>query len=125
MNLSDAPVVVSLTASDVNRAKGFYAEKLGLKEVPTEEGAAMFEAGGGTRIFVYNSGAPKATNTAASFKVDDVLATVNELKGKGITFESYDMGPIKTDENNIAKMGDLEAAWFKDTEGNILCVNNQ
>lgn len=71
-----------------------------------------------------SNGAPKATNTVASFKVDDVLATVNELKGKEVTFESYDMPEIKTDENNIATFGEYKAAWFKDPDGNILALGN-
>lgn len=129
MNLSNAPVTVTLTVSDLERAKAFYTEKLGLTVAPVEVqdpmGGVLLQAGGGTQLYIYNSGAPKATNTVASFKVDDVLASVNELKAKGVTFESYDMPQLKTDENNIAKMGDLEGAWFKDSEGNILAVANQ
>ena len=125
MNLSDAPVLVNLTASDVQRAKAFWTEKIGLKEVSGgDENGVYLEAGQGTKIFIYDSGAPKATNTVASFKVDDVLSTVNELKGKGVAFESYDMPEIKTDENSIAHWEDMQAAWFKDSEGNIICVEN-
>jgi catechol 2,3-dioxygenase-like lactoylglutathione lyase family enzyme len=127
MSLANATAVTTLTASDMDRAKAFWTEKLGLKlasEQP-DPGGAYLEAGNGTNIFIYNSGAPKATNTVVSFKVDDVLATVNELKGKGVQFESYDMGEIKTDENNIATWeGKYHAAWFKDSEGNIICVGN-
>ena len=53
-----------------------------------------------------------------------MLAAVKGLKAKGVKFESYDMGEIKTDADNIARTGDLHASWFKDTEGNILCVAN-
>lgn len=126
MSLANATAVTTLTASDVERAKAFYTDKLGLKlasEQP-DPGGIVLEAGGGTQIFIYNSGAPKATNTVVSFKVDDMLASVNELKGKGVQFESYDMPEMKTDENNIAHWGDMQAAWFKDSEGNIICVGN-
>lgn len=127
MTLGSAPAVTVLTASDVQRAKTFYTEKLGLKVAPINDptGGVYLEAGDETNIYVYNSGAPKATNTVASFKVGNVLSVVNELKQKGVRFESYDMGELKTDQNNMVRMGDFEAAWFKDTEGNILCVSNQ
>ena len=127
MNLSDAPVTATLIVSDINAAKAFYTEKLGLKQVAeiTEDMGLMFEAGAGTKLYVYQSTLPTPQNTVAGFKVDDVLATVNELKAKGVTFEAYDMEPIKTDENNIAQMGNLQAAWFKDPSGNILAVANQ
>jgi predicted enzyme related to lactoylglutathione lyase len=125
MNLANAPVVANMPAVDVDRAKAFYTEKLGLKslEVPVPD-ALMFEAGDGTKLFLYKTAATKAEHTAASFKVDDVEAVVKELKDKGVEFESYDMDPIKTDEDNISRMGELMAAWFKDSEGNILCVAN-
>ena len=129
MSLANATVTVTLTVSDLDRAKAFYSEKLGLTVAPMEvedpSGGVLFQAGNGTQLYIYNSGAPKATNTVASFKVDDVLATVNELKAKGVSFESYDMEQLKTDENNIATFEGLQAAWFKDSEGNILAVANQ
>ncbi|TSC86627.1 MAG: lactoylglutathione lyase family protein [Microgenomates group bacterium Gr01-1014_7] len=127
MNLADAPVTATLIVSNTNAAKAFYSEKLGLKQVAdfSEDMGLMFEAGGGTRLYVYQSSLPIPQNTVASFKVDDVLATVNELKGKGVTFESYDMESIKTDENNIAHWGNLQFAWFKDPSGNIIAVGNQ
>jgi predicted enzyme related to lactoylglutathione lyase len=126
MILSNTPVVACLIANDLEVAKAFYTEKVGLKEVPgPDAGGILLEAGNGTKIFVYKSSAPKPQNTVASFSVPDVLAAVNELKQSGVTFEVYDMDPIKTDENNIAHVGDLQAAWFKDPEGNIIGINNQ
>jgi predicted enzyme related to lactoylglutathione lyase len=127
MNLMNAPVCAVITATDLDGAKAFYSDKLGLTITASEEdptGSFYAGAGEGTKIFVYNSGDPKATNTAASFKVEDVRATVKELKEKGVEFESYDMESLKTDEENVASMGDMEAAWFKDPAGNILCVAN-
>src|SRR6185436_7378627 len=121
----NSPVCACLTVTDLERAKKFYTEKLGLREVPSgDSGGVLLEAGSGTKIFIYNSGAPKATNTVAAFNVEDVLAAVNELKSAGVEFESYDMDQLKTDENNVAHMGALEAAWFKDTEGNIIGISN-
>jgi predicted enzyme related to lactoylglutathione lyase len=126
LSLSNASAVTTLTASDVERAKAFWTEKLGLEAETTEDpgGGIYLKAGNGTKIFIYNSGEPKATNTVVSFKVDDVLGMVKSLKEKGVEFESYDMDPIKTDDDNISRMGEMEAAWFKDSEGNIVCVSN-
>ena len=128
MSLANAIVSACLTVTDLEKAKAFYTEKLGLTEssdtVDDPMGGMLFDAGGGTSLYIYKGGAPKATNTVAGFKVDDVLATVNELKGKGVEFESYDMAELKTDENNIATSGKLQAAWFKDPDGNILAVEN-
>lgn len=128
MSLANAVVTATLTVTDLEKAKAFYTEKLGL--TPSSEvvddpmGGALFNASGGTTLYIYQGGVPKATNTVAGFKVEDVMATVNELKAKGVEFESYDMPEIKTDENNIATFGSLQTAWFKDPDGNILAVEN-
>lgn len=122
--LGSAPVVANVPVVDLERAKSFYTDSLGLKVAMTVPDGIVFEAGQGTRIFLYQRGATKADHTVASFKVDDVAGTVVGLKAKGVAFESYDMGELKTDANNIAHIGPLQAAWFKNTEGNILCVAN-
>ncbi len=128
MSLANAVVSATLTVTDLEKAKAFYTEKLGLTPshdtVDDPMGGMLFDAGSGTSLYIYQGGAPKATNTVAGFKVQDVLATVNELKAKGVEFESYDMPQLKTDENNIATFGKLQAAWFKDPDGNILAVEN-
>ena len=124
--LGSAPVVANIPVVDMQRARDFYTQTLGLKEQPAAEpGAVFMDAGEGTRLFLYQRGEPtKAEHTAVSFKVGDVPGTVKGLKAKGVAFESYDMGEIKTDADNITRLGDLMAAWFKDPEGNILCVAN-
>jgi hypothetical protein len=81
-----------------------------------------FAAGGGTEVFVYKSaGAGTSQATYASFEIEDVEAEVEELRGKGVQFEEYDMPGLKT-VNGIATMANEKAAWFKDSEGNILAV---
>jgi catechol 2,3-dioxygenase-like lactoylglutathione lyase family enzyme len=122
--LGSAPVVTNVPVVDLQRAKAFYTEKLGLKEAMSAPDGIFLDAGQGTKLFLYQRAATKADHTVASFKVDDVLSVVTALKAKGVTFESYDMGEIKTGADNIARVGDLQASWFKDTEGNILCVAN-
>ncbi len=126
--LTNAPVHPTLPAIDLDRARKFYEEKLGLKVVrvyPDPAPGVRFKAGKGTQLSIYKRAATKAEHTVAVFIVGDVEAEVRELKGKGVVFEEYDipeMG-IKT-VNGIVIMGDMKAAWFKDTEGNILSVSN-
>ena len=102
--LKNAPVVPYIPASNIARARTFYEEKVGL--VPREE-----IAGG--------AGTSKASQ--AFWQVKDVEAEVAELKARGVTFEEYDMPGLKT-VNGIATMGTSKAAWFKDTEGNIMAI---
>jgi predicted enzyme related to lactoylglutathione lyase len=124
--LANAAVHPTVPAVDLGRARKFYEETLGLKAVREDPGPGIvFQAGGGTSIYVYQRGATKADHTAASFAVDDVDAVVKGLKAKGVAFEEVDLSSmgIKT-ENSVATMGEMKAAWFKDTEGNILAVTN-
>ena len=121
--LTNAKIYANVPAVDLERAKKFYGDTLGLKEVAVPmPGIAMFEAGEGTGISIYEREATKADHTVAGFHVDDLEETVKELRGRGVTFEEYDYPDFKT-VDGIATMGPTKAAWFKDTEGNILCVD--
>ncbi|MDQ3887728.1 MAG: VOC family protein [Thermoproteota archaeon] len=110
---------------DLNRAKRFYETTLGLKPVRenngTTSGIAIFECGNSTLIELYQRGASKADHTVATFEVSNIEEEVNMLRGKGVNFEEYDMPEINT-QNGIATQGSVKAAWFKDSEGNILCI---
>ena len=123
--LTNAMVAPTLPAVDLKRAKKFYTEKLGLKVIMEDPSPGMMlQCGGGTMMYVYQRAATKADHTVASFKVDNIQTEVSELKNKNVKFEDYDipsMG-IKT-VNGIATMGNMKSAWFKDTEGNILALN--
>lgn len=124
--LTNVPVRSTLPVVDLNRAKKFYEEKLGLKVVGEDPSpGAVLQAGGGTQLYIYQRAATKADHTAASFSVKDVEAEVKELKAKGVVFEEVEipgMG-VKT-VDGVATFGELKAAWFKDTEGNILGISN-
>ena len=124
--LTNAPVHPTLPAADLERAKKFYEEKLGLKVTRTDQSPGAFlQAGGGTQLYIYQRSATKADHTAASFTAADVEATVKELKAKGIVFNDVNipsMG-VKTIDG-VATIGEMKAAWFKDTEGNILSITN-
>lgn len=123
--LKDAPVMAILPAEDIDRARAFYVEKLGLRLTgdPLVGDDLAFEAGDGTRLYVYKKeGGTKADHTVAGWLVEDVEGTVEDLREKGIVFEQYDVPGLKTDERGIAELGGVQVAWFKDTEGNILSI---
>lgn len=121
--LNKAFVMATLPAEDLKRAIKFYTEKLGLKQLEAgEEGSILFEAGNGSQIYMYERGRTKAEHTAATFGVEDLEATVKGLIAKGIKFEQYDFGQIKTNELGIAETDGTKAAWLTDTEGNILAL---
>ena len=113
--------------NDMQKAREFYHDKLGIEISENEMGIMTLHLMGGTQIIVY----PKpdhvpATYTILNFQVKDVEKTVDELSGLGITFEHYDE-PIKTDAKGILR-GDSrgpDIAWFKDPAGNILSVLKQ
>jgi len=125
--LRDAPIMAILPAADIERAKSFYRETLNLRPLDFGVGDdAAFECGDGTRLYVYaKEGGTKAEHTVAGWLVEDVEETVEELRQKGVVFETYDLPGLKTDERGIADMGEAKAAWFKDTEGNILSVTSR
>ena len=119
--LGQAHAMATIPAEDLARAIGFYRDSLGLKlaESPNE-GVAIFEAGASTKVLVYQRERTKAEHTAVTFAVKDVEAAVEDLIKRGVTFEQYDFGDIRTDARGVASMGDSKMAWLTDTEGNIL-----
>jgi predicted enzyme related to lactoylglutathione lyase len=114
-------VHATLPAADLERAKRFYSEKLGLTPA-SEEPAGLFYEVGQTRFLVFPTrGRPSGEHTQAGFSVDDIAATVSELKGRGVVFEEYDFPGFKT-VDSVATTGAVSAAWFKDSEGNLLGI---
>lgn len=126
--LLNSKLTTVLSTTDIEKAKKFYIETLGLKPLPdreVEEGGALFETEKGDQLYVYQrSSAPKAENTVACFQVMDLEAEMADLIAKGVKFEEYDFPGLKT-ENGIATLGKLKSAWFKDPDGNILCLNQE
>jgi catechol 2,3-dioxygenase-like lactoylglutathione lyase family enzyme len=126
MSLSKFKVGAAIAVTDVARAKEFYEDKLGLENGrEVEDGGVTYPCGGGTEIHVFPSpdNAGKSEATLAGWEVDDVEKTVDELTEKGVTFEQYDAGPIKTNEKGIAQPGgDVKTAWCKDPDGNVLGI---
>jgi catechol 2,3-dioxygenase-like lactoylglutathione lyase family enzyme len=118
----DTKAFSGFSTNDLQKAKEFYSETLGVDVTEQKEGLGLHLAGGG-EVFIY----PKANHTPASFtvlnfQVNDIDEAVDTLKGLGITFEQYE-GDIKTDEKGISRAnGGPQIAWFKDPAGNILSV---
>jgi catechol 2,3-dioxygenase-like lactoylglutathione lyase family enzyme len=120
MSLSDARMDAALPASDIARAKAFYAEKLGLNPTMESEMGAMYDCGSGTRFMLFPSaGTPSGTHTQAGFSVADLEAEVAMLKSRGLVFDEYDMPGLKT-EGGIATDGSTKSAFFHDSEGNLI-----
>ena len=120
--LQTSPMYSYIPVKDVRRARKFYEEKVGLKPKQEAAGGVVYEFGGGTGCFLYptpNAGTSRASQ--AFWQVDDIEREVAELKRRGIAFEEYDMPGMKV-QNSIYTGGGARAAWFKDSEGNILAV---
>jgi predicted enzyme related to lactoylglutathione lyase len=125
--LTKASVTANIPAADLARARSFYAEALDLKPVTELEEAGMlvYRTDGGTEFSVYQTEyAGQAGHTVAQFHVEDVVAEARALQAKGIALETYEMPGVQWDDG-IADLGDMgKAAWFKDSEGNILCLDS-
>jgi predicted enzyme related to lactoylglutathione lyase len=124
--LDKGTVTANIPAADLGRARGFYADKLGLIPSQEIEGIMMlYRTAGGSAFSVYQTEyAGQAGHTIAQWHVDDVDATVRDLRDKGITFEHYDMPGVDWD-GDVASLGDMgKAAWFKDSEDNTLCIDD-
>ena len=121
--LTNAPVTTMLPVKDLNRARAFYEGKLGLKPVGLKpDGKFTYDCGGATLALFPKEGGTKADHTAVSFQVPDIAASIAELERAGVTFEDYDFPGLKT-VGHVCVLGAEKAAWFLDTEGNILCLH--
>ena len=123
--LNDSKVEANIPASDLDRARTFYADKFGMKPQAEFGGESLvYETAGGTRFNVYRTAyAGQAGHTIAQWHVSDIESEVRELKGRGVVFEVYDMPGVEWDGEIATLPGMGKAAWFKDSEGNIMCVD--
>ena len=123
--LRDADAVAMVAVKDLGKAAKFYEETLGLSRAGAEGNEVVVFESGDTKLNVYRSsfaGTNKAT--AVTWTVDDIDDVVRTLKGKGVTFEHYDM-PNTRHEGDVHVSGHMKVAWFKDPDGNILSVANR
>jgi catechol 2,3-dioxygenase-like lactoylglutathione lyase family enzyme len=118
----DTRAFSGFSVNDLQRAKEFYGQTLGL-DVSEANGLLQLHLAGGTTILVYpKDNHTPATFTILNFPVANIEQAVDELAGKGVRFESYNEGDLVTDEKGISHGGGPNIAWFKDPAGNILSV---
>jgi catechol 2,3-dioxygenase-like lactoylglutathione lyase family enzyme len=116
-------VTAILPVKDMERARGFYERQLGLAALGAKPDGKFVYRCGGTEIALFpRPGGTKAEHTALSFQVADIRAAIRELEGRGVHFADYDLPGLKTVEH-VCVLGSEKAAWFQDTEGNILCLH--
>lgn len=122
--LTKAAVTTILPVKDMARARDFYEHKLGLEPRGfAADGNYLFACGGDAQIaLIPKPEGTKAEHTALSFEVTGIERVIAQLKGHGIVFEDYDFPDLKT-VDHVCVLGSDKAAWFKDSEGNYLCVH--
>jgi catechol 2,3-dioxygenase-like lactoylglutathione lyase family enzyme len=127
--LENGHVATRLPVQDMQRAKAFYAEKLGLEPVEERPGGLLYRCASGEFALFESTGASSGTFTQMGWSVDDVVATVAELRGRGVVFEQVDVPGLTTVDDiaevagNYPSRGSGEkAAWFRDSEGNMLGI---
>jgi catechol 2,3-dioxygenase-like lactoylglutathione lyase family enzyme len=127
--LASGAVATRLPAQDLERARRFYSEKLGLEPAEERPGGLLYRCADGDFALFESAGAPSGEHTQMAWYVDDIEATVAELKARGVVFEEYDVPGLTTVdgiaevEGNYPSKGVGErAAWFRDSEGNLIGI---
>jgi catechol 2,3-dioxygenase-like lactoylglutathione lyase family enzyme len=127
--LANGRIANRLPAQDLDRARAFYAEKLGLEPVEERPGGLRYVCASGEFALFQSTGRASGEHTQMGWEVDDIDATVRELRARGVVFEEYDLPGLKTVdgiayvEGNYPSKGIGErAAWFRDSEGNMLGI---
>ncbi|HVM11843.1 MAG TPA: VOC family protein [Actinomycetota bacterium] len=121
----DFPVCPTLPAADLARAKEWYREKLGVTPAEELPEGLIYRTGGGRWDLYPSASADTNQATAATIIVDDVDRVVDELTARGVTFERYDVPGLQTDARGVGVFETAKMAWFKDSEGNILAVEQR
>lgn len=112
-------VVATIPVSDLDRAKRFYGDTLGLELLWENPASARFRCGSASELSVFRRPGVSTDHTLAHFEVSDVEAAVQELEAKHVEFLDYSEGPLVT-TGHIAQMGPARGAWFRDPDGNTL-----
>jgi predicted enzyme related to lactoylglutathione lyase len=121
--LSSASVTTMLPVKDMGRARAFYEGCLRLSPGGFKpDGKFVYVVGGSTLALFPKPEGTRADHTAISFQVEDIAASIQELERAGVVFEDYDYPGLKT-VDHVCVLGAEKAAWFKDTEGNYLCIH--
>jgi catechol 2,3-dioxygenase-like lactoylglutathione lyase family enzyme len=131
--LKDSDIATRLPAQDLERARRFYAEKLGLEPVEERPGGLRYDGRSGVFALFQSAGKPSGEHTQMAFEVDDIDAVVAELRRRGVVFEDVDVPGLRTVDGiadvqgNYPSAGGIgeRAAWFRDSEGNLLGVGQR
>ena len=126
MSLTHSTIAMMMPVTDVDRARTFYSESLGLDYTGTDdEGSAIYALeGGSTLVLLPRPDSRPSESTAMSFEVDDLAAEIGDLEQRGVVFEDYDLPDLTTVEH-VCVLGAEKAAWFKDPDGNVLCLHHE
>jgi predicted enzyme related to lactoylglutathione lyase len=120
--LSTSTTHTTLPVADLDRARPFYEQVLGLTPEFVTRGGAMYVTGSGSRLLIFPSpGRPSGTHTQIGFTVADIDAEIADLKRRGVVFESYDFPGFDATTSTATADG-VRVAWFKDLDGNLLSV---
>ncbi|MER5864169.1 VOC family protein [Kitasatospora sp. NPDC002040] len=122
--LGQATSHTTLPVADMERAKSWYHDKLGMDPVMEDEGGARYETAGGSFGLFETQITERAGHTQMDFEVADLKAEMAELRSNGVVFEDYDMPGLKTTDG-VLEFSEGAASWFKDSEGNVLCIMHQ
>jgi catechol 2,3-dioxygenase-like lactoylglutathione lyase family enzyme len=128
--LEDSDVAARIPAQDLQRARSFYADTLGLMPAEERPGGLRYRCRSGEFTIFQSTGGASGDHTQMAWTVDDIDATVAELRGRGVLFEEYDLPGLKTVDGiaevagNYPSRGGVgeRAAWFRDSEGNVLGI---
>jgi catechol 2,3-dioxygenase-like lactoylglutathione lyase family enzyme len=120
MQITDAPVHASLAVQDLERARQWYADKLGWEPTREAQGLLVYNVNGADFTLFETPNAGTAKNTVMNWNVPDVSPEVARLRERGVEFENYDFGEVRTVDGVMSDPGGGKSAWFKDSEGNIV-----
>ena len=128
--LKDAKVAARIPVQDLQRAKKFYAEKLGLEPSEERPGGLLYRHANGEFALFESSGSASGDHTQMGWEVEDIEATVEQLRTRGLVFEEYDFPGLRTVNGITEVVGNYpskggvgeKAAWFRDIDGNLFGI---
>ena len=128
--LERAAVATRLPAQDLERARRFYADKLGLEPVEERPGGLRYRCASGEFVLFQSAGAPSGDHTQMALEVDDLEATMRGLRERGVVFEEFDLPGLTTVDGVVEVQGNYpskggvgeRAVWLRDSEGNLLGI---
>jgi len=131
--LQASHVATRLPAQDLARARAFYADKLGLEPVDERPGGLLYRCAAGEFALFESAGAPSGAHTQMAWEVEDIEATVAELRARGVELEEFEIPGLTTVdgiaevEGNYPSKGGVgeRAAWFRDSEGNLIGIGQR